>query len=83
MAGYRHSGHEMCKSKYHWVLITRTVTTYRGCETAECARDLIMLATAPAHMAPSQLVEYMKGILRGRLQEEFPSLRMCYWGQHL
>ena len=31
----------------------------------------------------NDLVPYMKGRSSRRLQEEFPSLRKRYWGQHL
>src|SRR3954464_11096434 len=42
-----------------------------------------MLVSAPAHMAYRKLVQYIKGRSSRRLQEEFPSLRKRYWGQHL
>src|SRR3954447_14364150 len=42
-----------------------------------------MLVSAPAHLAPSKLVQYIKGRSSRRLQEEFPALRKRYWGQHL
>jgi putative transposase len=42
-----------------------------------------MLVSAPAPMAPSKLVQYIKGRSSRRLQEEFPNLRKRYWGQHL
>ena len=42
-----------------------------------------MLVSAPAHLAPSKLVPYVKGRSSRRLQEEFPHWRKRYWGQHL
>src|SRR3954462_3471630 len=42
-----------------------------------------MLVSAPAHLAPSKLVQYIKGRSSRRLQEEFPSLRKRCSGQHL
>jgi putative transposase len=39
--------------------------------------------SAPAYIAPSKLVQYIKGRSSRRLQEEFPSLRKRYWGQNL
>ena len=42
-----------------------------------------MLVSAPAHLAPSKLVQYIKGRSSRWLQEEFPHLRKRYWGQHL
>src|SRR5947208_16354475 len=38
-----------------------------------------MLVSAPAHLAPSKLVQYIKGRSSRRLQEEFPALRKRYW----
>jgi putative transposase len=35
------------------------------------------------HLAPSKIVQYIKGRSSRRLQEEFPQLRKRYWGQHL
>jgi len=42
-----------------------------------------MLLSAPPHLAPAKLVQYIKGRSSRRLQEEFPELRKRYWGQHL
>ena len=42
-----------------------------------------MLVTAPPQLAPSKLVQYLKGRSSGRLQDEFGELRKRYWGQHL
>jgi putative transposase len=41
-----------------------------------------MLVSAP-DMAPAKLVQYLKGRSSRRVQDEFPELRKCYWGQHL
>ena len=41
-----------------------------------------LLVSAPAHLAPSKLVQYVN-LCSSRLpQKEFPSLRKRYWGQH-
>jgi putative transposase len=42
-----------------------------------------LLLSAPAHLAPSKLVQYIKGRSSRRLLEEFPELRKRYWGQHM
>jgi putative transposase len=42
-----------------------------------------MLLSAPPHLAPAKLVQYIKGRSSRKLQEEFPELRKRYWGQHL
>ena len=58
----------------------REVVIVRGSVSPD---PIHMLVSAPAHMAPSKLVQYVKGRSSRRLQEEFPSLRKRYWGQHL
>jgi putative transposase len=42
-----------------------------------------MRLSAPPHLAPAKLVQYIKGRSSRKLQEEFPELRKRYWGQHL
>jgi len=42
-----------------------------------------MLVSSPPQLAPSKLVQYVKGRSSRRLQDEFPHLRKRYWGQHL
>jgi putative transposase len=42
-----------------------------------------MLLSAPPHLVPAKLVQYIKGRSWRKLQEEFPELRKRYWGQHL
>ena len=42
-----------------------------------------LLLSVPAHLAPSKVVQYIKGRSSRRLQDEFPELRKRYWGQHL
>ena len=42
-----------------------------------------MLLSAPAHLSPAMLVQYIKGRSSRRLQDEFPELRMRFLGQHL
>jgi putative transposase len=42
-----------------------------------------MLLSAPPHLAPAKLVQYIQGRSSRKLQEEFPELRKRYWGQHL
>lgn len=42
-----------------------------------------MLVSAPPQLAPSKLVQYIKGRSSRRLQDEFGELRKRYWGQHL
>ena len=42
-----------------------------------------MLLGAPPQLAPSKLVQFLKGRSSRLLQQEFPALRKRYWGQHL
>ena len=58
----------------------REVVIIRGAVSPD---HIHMLLSAPAHMAPSKLVQFLKGRSSRRLQEEFPELRKRYWGQHL
>ncbi|MBV9034674.1 MAG: IS200/IS605 family transposase, partial [Acidobacteriaceae bacterium] len=58
----------------------REVVIIRGSVSPD---HMHMLVAAPAHLAPSKLVQYVKGRSSRRLQEEFPHLRKRYWGQHL
>ena len=58
----------------------REVVIMRGAVSPD---HIHVLLSAPAHMAPSKLVQYLKGRSSRRLQEEFPELRKRYWGQHL
>jgi len=42
-----------------------------------------MLMSCPTDLAPSQIVQYLKGRSSRLIQDEFPELRKRYWGQHL
>jgi putative transposase len=42
---------------------------------------LHMLRSAPPHLAPAKLVQYIQGRSRRKLQEEFPEWRKRYWEQ--
>ena len=42
-----------------------------------------LLLSAPPHLTPAKLAQYVKGRSSRRPQEEFPELRKWYWGQHL
>ena len=58
----------------------REVVIVRGSVSPD---HIHMLVSAPTHMAPAKLEQYIKGRSSRRLQEEFPHLRKRYWGQHL
>lgn len=42
-----------------------------------------ILISCPPSMAPSKIVQYLKGRSSRLIQEEFPELKKKYWGQHL
>ena len=42
-----------------------------------------MLLSCPATMSPSEIMQNLKGRTSRLLQEEFPTLKKRYWGQHM
>jgi len=42
-----------------------------------------MLLSCPTDLAPSQIMQYLKGRSSHLLQEEFPELKKRYLGQHM
>jgi len=58
----------------------REVVIVRGAVSPD---HIHMLLSAPAHLSPAKVVQYIKGRSSRRLQDEFPELRKRYWGQHL
>jgi putative transposase len=42
-----------------------------------------VMVSAPPHLSPSQLAQFMKGKSSFRIQQEFPELKKRYWGQHI
>ncbi|EOR25254.1 transposase IS200-family protein [Clostridium sartagoforme AAU1] len=42
-----------------------------------------MLLSCPPSIAPSKVVQYLKGRSSKLIQDEFPELKKKYWGQHL
>ena len=58
----------------------RDVVIIRGAGSPD---HIDMLVSSPPDLAPSKLVQYLKGRSSRRLQDEFPELRKRYWGQHL
>lgn len=59
---------------------SRNITILQG----SVGKDHIhILISCPPSIAPSKLVQYLKGRSSRLLQEEFPELQKRYWGQHL
>ena len=42
-----------------------------------------VLVSAPSHLSPAKIMQYLEGKSSYRLQREFPQLRKKYWGRHL
>ena len=42
-----------------------------------------MLLSCPTDIAPSKIMQYLKGRSSRLIQDEFPDLKKTYWGQHL
>ncbi len=42
-----------------------------------------MLLSCPTNIAPSEIMQRLKGRTSKLLQEEFPELRKKYWGEHI
>jgi len=62
------------------IRVAREVTMIRGAVSPD---HIHMLVAAPPQLAPSKLVQFMKGRSSRLLQRGFPALRKRYWGQHL
>ena len=63
----------------------------QGCEarnitiiSGNISKDHVhVLISCPPSLAPSKIVQYLKGRSSRLLQEEFPELKKQFWGQHL
>ena len=60
--------------------MAREVTVIRGAVSPD---HIHMLVAAPPQRSPSKLVQVPKGRSSRLRQQEFPTLRKRYWGQHL
>jgi putative transposase len=47
------------------------------------ANHIHLLVSCPTDVAPSKIIQYLKGKSSYRLQREFRELQKRYWGQHL
>ena len=71
---------ERARALIRQVCEAREVTIIRG---AVAADHIHMLVAAPPQLAPSKLVQDIKGRSSRLLQDEFSQLKKRYWGQHL
>lgn len=58
----------------------RNITIIRGSVSND---HVHMLISCPPTLAPSKIMQYLKGRSSKMLQEEFQELKKRYWGQHL
>ncbi|MEM7386931.1 MAG: IS200/IS605 family transposase, partial [Verrucomicrobiota bacterium] len=56
------------------------VTIVRGAVSPD---HIHLLVSAPPKLAPSKIMQYVKGRSSRKLQQEFDDLKKRYWGQHL
>ena len=89
--------HFVWLTKYRYKVLTGTIgkrlrelllqgCTARGITIIEgsIGKDHVhMLVSCPTHLAPSKIVQYLKGRSSRLIQDEFPELKKRYWGQHL
>ena len=59
---------------------SREITIIKGVVSRE---HVHLYVSAPPHLAPAQMMQWVKGRSSRRLQQEFTELRRRYWGQHL
>jgi putative transposase len=89
--------HFVWLTKYRYKVITRPIAArlrellIQGCVSrgmtvieGSIGKDHVhMLITCPTNLAPSKIMQYLKGRSSHLIQEEFPELKKKYWGQHL
>lgn len=71
---------ERARDVIRQICAARDVVILRGSVSPD---HIHMLLSAPPHLSPAKLVQYIKGRSSRRLQQEFPELGKRYWGQHL
>ena len=48
------------------------------------SRDHVhLLVSVPPHLAPSKLMQYIKGKTSRKLSQEFPHIQKAFWGRHV
>jgi putative transposase len=84
-------------TKYRYEVLTKKIAERRrelliqGCESRGITivegsvgkEHVYMLISCPTHIAPTKIVQYLKGRSSRLIQDEFPELKKRYWGQHL
>jgi len=89
--------HFVWVTKYRYKVLDKSIgqrlreLIRQGCQTmgitivkGSVGKDHVhILLSCPTHLAPSKIVQYLKGRSSRLIQEEFPILKKRYWGQHL
>jgi len=89
--------HIIWLTKYRYKILTGKIAERirellrQGCEAREikiikgsvCKDHIHMLISCTPNIAPSKIVQYLKGRSSRLIQDEFPELKKRYWGQHL
>ena len=89
--------HVVWVTKYRYKILHKVIgqrlkeLLRQGCETigvtivqGSIDKDHVhMLISCPMNIAPSRIVQYLKGRSSKLLQNEFPEIKKKYWGQHL
>ena len=84
-------------TKYRYKVLKGTIAVRlrellkQGCEAkgiqivkGSIAADHVhMVLSCPTDLAPSQIMQYLKGRSSHLIQDEFPELKRRYWGQHM
>lgn len=89
--------HVIWITKYKYKILSGPIATrvrdliWQGCEArgirilqGSVGKDYIhLLISCPPSVAPSKILDYLKGTSSILLQDEFPQLKKKYWDQHL
>lgn len=89
--------HIIWVTKYRYKILQKPISIRlrelirQGCEArgilileGSIGKDHVhLLVSSPPSIAPSKIVQYLKGRSSRLIQEEFPELKKRYWGQHL
>jgi putative transposase len=96
-AGFDIKYHVIWVTKYRYKVLNGPISKRtrelirQGCEArgitilqGSVGKDHIhLLLSCPPSLAPSKILQYLKGRSSRLLQDEFPELKKRFWGQHL
>ena len=89
--------HVVWTTKYRYKVLTGAIARRlqelirQGCEARNITiikgnirgDHVHILISCPPSLAPSKILQYLKGRSSRLLQDEFPEIKKRYWGQHL